>query len=157
MIFWTCVPLLIVALGDVGFTDTAHENVDLIELNHFHDDLGRHVYDQVIFYEWSEAQAQYLVRAWCLLEPTELISRRPTQSHHDDRYHVRWFDPDQNIRRHLSSRLYRETWTQTDPERMNKRILDERNRTALYRRPETNNQRAAKQNIAQLSPEPVAR
>ncbi len=142
-----------VALGDIELSDSVHESVDLIELNHFHDDLGRHVYDQVIFYEWSAAQSQYLVRAWCLLEKDENFSRRPAKSHSDDRYHVRWFDNDQNIRRHISSRLFRETWTQTDPERLNKRILDERNRTALYRRADKTDKKAQQQTLAQVTSE----
>ena len=151
MIYWTILPLFLVALGDLDVSSTVHENVDLIELNHFHDEQGRHVYDQVIFYEYSQSTAQHLVRAWCLLEPSELISRRPTHSHHDDRYHVRWFDPDQNIRRHISSTQYRETWTQTDPERINKRVLDERNRTALYRHAEVAKDKPAMQTLAQLA------
>ncbi len=129
-------PLFLITLGDVDTNSKVHESVDLIELNHFHDEQGRPVYDQVIFYEWSASQAKYHVRAWCLIEPKEIVSRRPVQSFSDDRYHVRWFDNDQHIYRHISSQLYRETWTQTDPERANKKILDERNRTALYKRPE---------------------
>ena len=29
------------------------DEVDLIEVNHFHDEHGRLVFDQVIFYDWS--------------------------------------------------------------------------------------------------------
>ena len=136
MSLWFSVPLIMVTLGNVETNSSVHETVDLIELNHFHDEQGRPVYDQVIFYDWSASQAEYHVRAWCLVEPKEILSRRPIHSHHNDRHHVRWFDNDQSIHRHISSSLYRETWTQTDPERANKKILDERNRTALYKRPD---------------------
>ncbi len=152
MSLWVCMPLLMVTLGNIDTSSSIHETVDLIELNHFHDEQGRPVYDQVIFYEWSASQAKYHVRAWCLVEPKEIVSRRPIHSHHDDRYHVRWFDNDQNIHRHISSPLYRETWTQTDPERANKKILDERNRTALYKRPE----RAASEKRKDVAQQPAS-
>ncbi len=105
-----------------------YESVDLIELNHFHEEEGRHVYDQLIFYEWSPSQAKYHVRAWCLVEPKE-FSKLPTEI--NGRTVVRWYDKDQQIDRRVSSPLYRETWTQVDPERANKKILPENQRTQL--------------------------
>ncbi len=54
------------------------ETVDLIELNHFYDDLGRHAYDQVIFYEWSPDYRRFHVIAWCLVEND--LSRMPTRN-----------------------------------------------------------------------------
>ncbi len=123
--------LLLITAAPIDVSRIASERVDLIELNHFHDECGKAVYDQVIFYEWSASQAKYHVRAWCLVEPRDIVSRRPTYTNQDDRYHVRWFDSDQSIHRHISSPLYRETWTHTDPERANKRILDEKMRTGL--------------------------
>ena len=135
MLLWTIVPLLFVAAGNLNRHASVYETVDLIELNHFHDEQGRRVYDQVIFYGWSETQNRFLVRAWCLIERDELFARRPAVSHADGRTHVQWFDLEQKMERHIASRQFRETWTQTDPERANKQILDERDRTALYQRP----------------------
>jgi len=121
-------------LGESSASSVCTEEVDLIELNHFHDCLGRHVYDQVIFYEWSDELQRYHVRAWCLVEDREPVSRRPTRSYTDNRYHVRWYDRDQNLNRRISSQHYRESWTQVDPERANKKLLDERLRTSLVKR-----------------------
>ncbi len=126
--------LLLMAIGESIASSNCSEEVDLIELNHFHDCLGRHVYDQVIFYEWSSEFQRYHVRAWCLVEDRETVSRRPTRSYTDNRYYVRWHDRDQNLHRHISSKLYRESWTQVDPERANKKMLDERLRTSLVKR-----------------------
>jgi hypothetical protein len=122
------------AVGGVRDSHQAVEQVDLIELNHFHDCLGRHVYDQVIFYEWSEEQREYHVRAWCLVEDREAANRRPSQSYSDERFYVRWYDRDQNLNRCIASLYFRESWTQVDPERANKRLLDERQRTSLVKR-----------------------
>ena len=128
------VTLLLMTLGESSASSVCTEEVDLIELNHFHDCLGRHVYDQVIFYEWSDELQRYHVRAWCLVEDREPVSRRPTRSYTDNRYHVRWYDRDQNLNRRISSQHYRESWTQVDPERANKKLLDERLRTSLVKR-----------------------
>ena len=46
----------------------ARESVDLIEVNHFYDEHGRLVFDQVIFYDWSAGDARYNVRAWRLVK-----------------------------------------------------------------------------------------
>ncbi len=126
--------LLLLTIGESSASSICNEEVDMIELNHFHDCLGRHVYDQVIFYEWSAELHRYHVRAWCLVEDREPASRRPTRSYSDNRYHVRWYDRDQNLSRRISSQHFRESWTQVDPERANKKLLDERLRTSLVKR-----------------------
>ena len=109
------------------------EKVDLIELNHFYDDLGRHAYDQVIFYEWSPDYRRFHVIAWCLLEND--LSRLPTRNPNNGEYVVRWHDRDAKVQREVRSPLYRETWSQVDPERVNKKLLDEKYRTSLLRLP----------------------
>lgn len=132
------------AVGDSGSTPVIREEVDLIEVNHFHDDLGRHVYDQVIFYGWSKSSGDYHVRAWCLLDDP---SRWPVKNHKSGFYHVHWFDRDNRLHREVYAKHYNETWTQVDPERVNKRLLDEKFRTALYR-PPTRSQREQAINVA---------
>lgn len=112
-----------------------HEHVDLIELNHFYDQQGRHVYDQVIFYERCPDTGKFKVRAWCLVEDRETLSRRPIRDLESNLYQVNWFDSDQRLLRKITSRMYRESWTQVDPERANKRIVDERLRTSLVQNP----------------------
>ncbi len=126
--------VLVAIAGSISPNAERHEQVDLIELNHFHDCLGRHIYDQVIFYAWSPEKHEYHVRAWCLVEDREIQNRRPERSYSDDRYHVRWHDRDQNLSRHITSEHYRESWTQVDPERANKKLLDERDRVSLIKR-----------------------
>ncbi len=44
------------------------DQVDLIELNSFYDERGALVFQQVIFYDWSESDARYNVRAWRLVK-----------------------------------------------------------------------------------------
>lgn len=116
-------------------TGVAEEYVDLIELNHFYDHQGRHVYDQVIFYEQAPESGRFLVRAWCLVEDRDHQSRRPVKDANSQRYRVSWYDSDQHIHRKIVSQIYRESWTQVDPERANKKIHDEHSRTSLVQVP----------------------
>jgi hypothetical protein len=126
-------PLLLMASGHTDGNCVLRESVDLIELNHFYDDLGRHTYDQVIFYEWSVEYLRYHVIAWCLVEDDH--SRLPTQLPGSRETQVRWYDRDVRRHREVRSKLYRETWTQTDPERDNKKLLEEKYRISLLRAP----------------------
>jgi hypothetical protein len=123
------------------------EEVDLIEVNHFHDELGRHVYDQVVFYGWSAAAGDYHVRGWCLLDDP---ARWPRRNKGSGLYQVIWHDRDQRVQRQIVSRHYTETWTQVDPERVNKRLLDEKHRTSLVRAPA----RLPRQDVASVTNAP---
>ena len=109
------------------------QRVDLIELNHFYDDLGRHGYDQVIFYEWSPDYRRYHVVAWSLIENN--LDRLPKHDHDRDIYVVQWYDRDARVHRKVWSKAYRETWSQTDPERVNKKLIDEKHRVSLLKVP----------------------
>jgi|GEM_PF-717695 len=127
--------LCVFALSSSKGTNTAEEYVDLIELNHFYDHQGRHVYDQVIFYEQSPETGRFQVRAWCLIEDRDNLSRRPMKNVETQLVQVDWFDKDQRLVRKITSRSFRESWTQIDPERANKKILEERSRIALVQNP----------------------
>lgn len=125
-------PLLLAIPADSGRDSRGiSERVDLIELNHFYDDLGRHAYDQVIFYEWSPDYCRFHVIAWCLVEDN--LARMPMKLAGSGEYSVRWYDRDAKIQRDVRSQLFRETWSQVDPERANKKLIDEKYRVSLLR------------------------
>ena len=135
--FYTSVTLCLVLCATISHKGShlAEEVVDLIELNHFYDQQGRLVYDQVIFYERAPETGRFQVRAWCLVEDRESLNRRPVKNQQTELYQVDWFDSDQRLHRKITSRLYRESWTQIDPERVNKKIHDERSRIAMAQSP----------------------
>jgi hypothetical protein len=121
--------ILLMLLSVVPFSHReVQEHVDLTETNHFHDQCGRYVYTQTIFWEWDHAFARYHVRAWTLLAP------KPKRDYRSGLYRVAYTDRDQNLERVITSTHYRETWSQVDPERKNKRLLDERDRLQLVKR-----------------------
>jgi hypothetical protein len=102
------------------------ESVDLIELNHFYDEHGRLVFDQVIFYDWSASEARYNVRAWRLVKNPAQLPQRDWAA---GGYTAMWHDGEQI--RHLRSKSIRETWTQYDPELVEREYLPKERRKEL--------------------------
>jgi hypothetical protein len=109
-----------------GIAPVAHQRVDLIELNHFIDQDGREVFRQVLFYDWSPRHRGYIVRAWRLVKSDSLVPRR------------RWSPPcyecvwhDDGLLRQVTAPAFRETWTQRDPERANRKVVAEDDRVPL--------------------------
>lgn len=99
-------------------SQVATENVDLVEVNHFYDDQGRHVFDQMIFYDWSSLRNRYQVRAWRLVKsPTQL----PHKQWQHDAYVATWQDGD--TFREVHAKSMRESWTQHDPELAEREFL----------------------------------
>jgi hypothetical protein len=124
---------MIAIVAATTYSPVASESVDMIELNHFHDCLGRHVYDQVIFWDWSEEKNTYEVRAWTLNEDKSVDDKRPQRSYTKRLYVSRWYDSGAGMSRCVYSELFRESWTQVDPERADKKNLDESDRMSLIR------------------------
>ena len=82
--------------------------VDVVELNHFYDDNGQPVFDQVIYYDWDGARHQ--VRDWWLVkDPGQLPQRDWARGG----YVALWFDD--SVLRQVRAASLRETWTQYDP------------------------------------------
>lgn len=115
-----------VAFGIAPQEDVSREAVDLIELNHFYDEHGRLVFDQVIFYDWSASDSRYNVRAWRLVKNPAQLPQRDWAS---GGYSALWQDGEQL--RHIRSRSIRETWTQYDPELVEREYLPKERRKEL--------------------------
>jgi hypothetical protein len=94
--------------------------VDLIEVNHFND--GHNGYDQVILYRWSPDYCRYDVVTWYLANSLDCYPRQV----HENRYEAVY--KSQKGDRRIVARSLKETWTDRDPERDQKRLLAERYR-----------------------------
>ena len=106
--------------------DVAIDRVDLIELNHFHDEQGKQVFDQVIFYDWSPTRGRYNVLAWRLLKhPSQL----PTRDWSRGDFVAVWRD--NVILREVRAQTMRESWTQYDPELIERAHLPKEQRREL--------------------------
>ena len=110
-----------------GHSAVVKQGVDLIELNHFVDEDGREVFRQVIFYDWSRTHHRFHVRAWRLIKSESQI---PVRRWNPDRYQCTWHDD--GLLRQVWAPKLRETWTQRDPERVNREFLPEDQRVPLF-------------------------
>lgn len=119
--------VLFVCLSIVPSEDVARDEVDLVEVNHYYDDHARHVFDQIIFYDWSDAECRFQVRAWRLLKsPSQL----PQRNWAGGGYDVIWHDG--QLMRRVHARAMRETWTQYDPEMRERSHLPKDQRRRLF-------------------------
>ena len=122
----TYVAILALGLSPPG--NVAHDVVDLIEVNHFYDEHGRLVFDQVIFYDWAATEGRYNVRAWRLLKEKAQVPRRNFLT---GEYETIWNDGD--VLRRVRGQAFRETWTQHDPELREREYLPKEKRRELYK------------------------
>ncbi|MEM6470341.1 MAG: hypothetical protein AAF802_12365 [Planctomycetota bacterium] len=106
---------------------TATAWVDLVEYNHFLDDNGREVFRQVVFFDWSPERHQFEVRAWRLIKHPSQV---PAKDFRSDTYVTRW--QDKTVERVVHAESLRETWSQRDPERVNREIIPESQREPLW-------------------------
>ncbi|MDX1948798.1 MAG: hypothetical protein SFU86_25645 [Pirellulaceae bacterium] len=117
---------IVVSLGINPTEDVAREQVDLMEVNHFYDEQGRLVFDQVIFYDWSAEHSRYMVRAWRLVKnPAQL----PQRDWKIGGYMAVWHDGE--VLRQVHGQSMRETWTQYDPELVEREYLPKERRKEL--------------------------
>lgn len=112
------------SLGEV------RDHVDLVEHNSFYDANARHVYDQVIFYEWSPSLDRYHVRSWVLSEG----DKDPQRDYRNGLWVTEYKDRDWRLDRTITATHYRRSHSQLDPERANKRLLPEDERHGLVKR-----------------------
>lgn len=109
--------------------DVVRETCDLVELNHFYDENGKLVFDQTIFYDWGyPVPARYNVRAWRLVKHESQLPH-PYYGGGPRMYRALWLDGECN--RLIYSPSYRETWTQYDPELLEREVLPKEMRREL--------------------------
>jgi hypothetical protein len=127
MVSWLAILLVAVIPGsNRNSAASIKQRVDLIELNHFVDEDGREVFQQVIFYDWSTQHRRFHVRAWRLVKQESQI---PIRHWNPTRYECNWHD--EGVLRSVWAPQLRETWSQTDPERVNRVLLPEGQRVPL--------------------------
>lgn len=121
------------ALDESSQKRVTTDEVDLVEVNHFYDDQGRLVFDQVIYYNWCYDEHRYQVFDWRLLKGDTQV---PLRDWRNGGYVSEWEDFKQgNGLRRVKSRSLRETWTQHDPELNERELLAEEKRRKLKRIP----------------------
>lgn len=122
-------------VGNPFRSNVLEETTSLIELNHQYDLKGAAVFDQIIFWERLPETGKYRVRAWTLTDYDNKEKRLALDINKSDHiYTVTYFDVDEKANRKITSRLFRESWTQKDPEREDKKLYDEKTRVGLRKK-----------------------
>ncbi len=104
------------------------QHVDLIEINHYYDDAGKSVFDQLIYYNWDQHANRFNVCAWRLIKnPNQLPVRQPASG----KYMSTWHD-DKLLLVVYADRTM-ESWTQYDPETMERTFFPKENRPDLIK------------------------
>jgi len=131
-------------LAAIPHSDVVRDECDVIELNHLYDENGRSGLSQFIFYDWHERESRHHVVEWATTRterkakagilPEEFKKRyrhelaamvRPTK----EGWRLR-FDH-MGVVREITARQFRETWTQFDPEIMERENLPKERRRGL--------------------------
>lgn len=107
-------------------TGIASDRVDMMEVNHFYDEKGKLVFNQIIFFDWSAPDSRYMVRDWKLVKSK---SQMPVKDTRTGDYVIVWYDGD--LLRVVRCPLIRETWTQHDPELIEREYLPKERRAML--------------------------
>jgi len=121
--------LLATAVARIERPEPLSEHVDLIEVNHFYDEQGRLVFEQVIFYDWSGKDCRFQVVDWRLLKhPSQIPLRDWTRGG----YSAVWHDfKMRDVLRLTTCDFTRESWTQYDPELVEREHLPQEKRREL--------------------------
>ncbi len=119
---------LILLLSIVPANDgVSRHQCQLTELNHFYDEHGRLVFDQIIFYAIDDAGAEEVLEWRLLKHPSQV----PVRDWQYGGYVSMWLDGGQ-IRKVRTNNL-RESWTQFDPELLARDVLPKEQRRGLRR------------------------
>ena len=90
------------------------DSVDVIELNHFYDEEGRHVFDQYIYWDWCVDKwcgGQHHVVDWRLAtKRTDMLPRRAVGGGFVQTWH------DSGVLREVRSLSFSQTWSDYDRE-----------------------------------------
>ena len=108
--------------------DVLDDHVDLIEVNHYYDEHGKLVFDQLIFYDWRAKDGRFQVRDWKMIKKRTQLPRKNWRT---GKFTVIWQEGDQL--RKVRAVSVRETWTQQDPELLERDFLPKDRRPELAR------------------------
>lgn len=115
---------IVLLLSIIPQSLTLAETTDVVELNHFYDDNGRHVFDQVIWFDWDARHCRHQVRAWRLVKCPSHVPQRTVGG-----YVTLWVE--ESGLRKVTAMSMRETWTQFDPELVERETLAKEKRKGL--------------------------
>jgi hypothetical protein len=116
----------LLVLGMVPVSPVVDDTADVIEINRYYDHDGKRVFQQLIFWDWREEEGAYRVFAWRMVKSRE---QHPVFDHWRGEYTLVFLD--QGVLRRIRAPSLRETWTQYDPELLDRQFLSPNQRRGL--------------------------
>lgn len=110
-------------LTTIPYEAAITDRVTAIEVNHFYDEQGKLVFEQHIFLDWNPVASRYDVRDWRLKKGEPVIVGD----------NMLWTD--EGRLRRVRFDVLRESWTQYDPELVEREVLSKEQRKELTRPP----------------------
>lgn len=119
------IALLLLSIVPYQSPAVVSRTVDVVELNSFYDDNGRLVFDQNIFKDWSPSTVRHEIRAWRLVRLPSQVPVRTTEG----LWMTVWSENDKTYM--IYARSLERTWTQHDPELIEREFLPKEKRKEL--------------------------
>lgn len=113
-------------LAVVPLAEPLRDTVDVLESNRFYDSEGRLVFHQQIGWLWYGDVGQHHVCYWRMVKDPGQI---PVFDHARGDWVSRWWD--NGTHREVRSRSFVESWSQTDPESLDREFLPPPERRGL--------------------------
>lgn len=124
--------LILLLFGIIPQSFVVEDHIEVAEINHFYDEQGRLVFDQIIFYEDNRRANRLDIVDWRLIKDENIIPIR-----NNNGFSAIWYD--NGTFRKLNVREVRTSWTQYDPELVGREFLPKERRKLLAspRKPKT--------------------
>jgi hypothetical protein len=113
-------------LGLVPTTPVVDDTADVIEVNRYFDQDGNQVFVQLIFWDWLNDEGAYRVFAWRMVKSAEQL---PVHDWLRGGFATHFLD--QGVLRGVRATSARDTWTQYDPELLDRQFLPPHRRRGL--------------------------
>lgn len=117
--------VLLLAMAILPTTQPVVDRVDVIEVSHVYSAQGDHVFSQLLFWELA-SDGEYDLRTWLLLKQG---GHRPEYDFARGDYVARFSSWEQF--HEVRAPVFRETWTQYDPELIARDRMPKENRRGL--------------------------
>lgn len=118
--------MLLALMSIVPVETTVEDRADVLFVEHFYDEQGRLVFDQLVPLAWNRHSERYDVIAWRLIKSRGMVPERDWQS---GGYVVRFNDGETT--RIIRADSVREEWNQHDSELQQRAILPKEYRREL--------------------------
>ena len=112
--------IAILLLGIIPLDIPTTDKVDLVEHNHFYDENGREVFQQLIWWDWDKYNSRFVIRDWRLVTDKQILPIDGRSVFYDG-----------GTMREIKATSKSTSWLQYDPELADREMLPKEQRREL--------------------------